>query len=173
MTRSMRGGVLALWAISAGPGCPEATECGDLGPPSMQLGEGAEAFSAVEAGHAYEPESGSQGGQHIWLALRLQGMHPGAYKLTGEDLPGPDVDVEIFSGDELWTEANPPAVPVAGYSVGDRIDMAGIRVVLSQGYYYYSTTSTDTDVDTDFTMQVRVEDSCGQELDQTIPMSFR
>lgn len=58
------------WLVSA----PDACKSPASGAPVMEIGQGAHAFATLQDGEAVTIEPGSQGGHHVWLALRLSGI---------------------------------------------------------------------------------------------------
>lgn len=59
------------WAVDFADECRPL----DAGPPELAIGEGIETFSALAPGGGVQMHLGSQGGYHIWLALRMKNLH--------------------------------------------------------------------------------------------------
>lgn len=61
--------VLSLLALSAIAGC-----AGDIGDASLSLGTGSWRYEPLEDGQTVELVRGAQGGWHVWLSVRTQGV---------------------------------------------------------------------------------------------------
>lgn len=89
--------------------------------PTLEIGVGEEDFTALADGDRLDPERGSQGGSHVWVALRAAGIDPGVEGFLAPDkhpptvsatLLGPDgaihgdayTDRDAFAGDETEAE---------------------------------------------------------------------
>ncbi|MEQ1569849.1 MAG: hypothetical protein ABMA64_29710 [Myxococcota bacterium] len=68
------------WALVWG-GCDELTDCEQaarVDEPELVVGWGEDTFErALEEGESVQVVSGSQGGQHVWLAVSTRGLAPG------------------------------------------------------------------------------------------------
>jgi len=112
---------LPTWAVAYADECrPEGA-----GPPEIFVGQGLEAYSAIEAGDTIEMQLGNQGGYHVWFSARMKNLHRAgcttqliaALKSTGEEL----CDIRV-----PWDY-----VPAGdGYC-----DMIGIRCVVSNSFF--------------------------------------
>lgn len=58
------------WLASAEDACKTPTS----GTPQLTIGQGRDSFSPVEENQVVPIEPGSQGGHHIWIALRIRGL---------------------------------------------------------------------------------------------------
>ncbi|MBX2800652.1 MAG: hypothetical protein KTR31_23430 [Myxococcales bacterium] len=130
-------------------GCPQELNCDALGPPSLELGQGAVQFAALSPGDPMEPEWGPQGGRHVWGALRTEGVFPGAFNLLAED-EVPTILAELLSDDGQLTFDTYEG-PLMG---GPVYELAGLQLVLP------------FDMPTDVAYAVRVEDACGSVLEE-------
>jgi hypothetical protein len=64
----------ALLGACGTPGSPDAGV--DAGEPRLEIGTGEGTFSSFEEGATLELFCGTQGAQHVWIALRAQGIDP-------------------------------------------------------------------------------------------------
>lgn len=81
--------------------CDPLTPCerAALVSPSLEIGVGEEVFSPLSEGDTLPLEYGSQGGQHVWIALRAHGLDPGNDAVVGRDRDPPQVLVSLLDGD--------------------------------------------------------------------------
>ncbi|HJL20140.1 MAG TPA: hypothetical protein RMH99_31025 [Sandaracinaceae bacterium LLY-WYZ-13_1] len=87
--RSLPFALLALLGLACDPVDP-APDGGTGGPdanvdPSLELGTGEGFFQPFEDGDTLDLVSGCQGSQHVWIALRAEGIDP----------RGPIIDLEL------------------------------------------------------------------------------
>jgi hypothetical protein len=66
------------WLASA----PDACKTPSSGDPVVVLGQGESAFAQLEDGAVVSLEAGPQGGHHVWLALRVNGLRQMGSRLT-------------------------------------------------------------------------------------------
>ncbi|MCO4772908.1 MAG: hypothetical protein KDA24_22945, partial [Deltaproteobacteria bacterium] len=78
-------------------GCP-GDPCADEVSGWIEVGEGTVGFKPIEDGAVLGVERGSQGGQHVWVSLQGDGMHPGSRDvsegLRNDDLPWISFELE-------------------------------------------------------------------------------
>lgn len=71
------------WMLMGWTGCDELTDCEQAAlveAPALEIGLGEEAFVAPLAdGDEVSVSYGSQGGQHLWLAIHTAGFAPGVH----------------------------------------------------------------------------------------------
>lgn len=107
----------STWAVAYADECRPL----DAGPPEVIVGQGIETFSPVPPGGEVPMEAGSQGGYHIWLALRMRNLHR-VGSITTLAVTRPSTAEELCNFKLPWD-----FTPVAG---GD-CDLAGIRCIVS------------------------------------------
>jgi hypothetical protein len=78
--------LVAVLAVTLGPGCGESTPAPDAGPAdpceaaaaagpaTVELGAGESTFIELNDGDTVDPVCGTQGGVHIWGAVRASGL---------------------------------------------------------------------------------------------------
>ena len=67
-----------VWITSASDAC-KAPSSGD---PVIELGQGESAFAPLHEGEVVSIEAGSQGGHHVWLALKVNGLRQMGSRLS-------------------------------------------------------------------------------------------
>lgn len=93
---------------------------------SVELGQGLDTFAPLHAGSAPVPELGPQGGQHLWLGVRLD-----------EPAPGP-VTIELRADDRAcsdcgWVEVGGFARDLDDPRIGDGpAEWAGLMLVVAR-----------------------------------------
>ncbi|MFO0757297.1 MAG: hypothetical protein U0359_12450 [Byssovorax sp.] len=73
---------------------PDACKTPSSGPPAIVIGRGNDAYAPVSEGEVVPIEAGPQGGYHVWLALRVEGLRQLGTEMT---ITGyfPDRDVTL------------------------------------------------------------------------------
>ena len=66
------------WIASA----PDACKTPSSGPPAVVIGQGEDAFAPLGDSEVVSIEAGPQGGHHVWLALRVNGLRQMGSRLT-------------------------------------------------------------------------------------------
>ncbi len=103
---------LALGLAVAGCG-------GDAGPVHpLVIGTGASAFEAVEPGEKIPLQMGPQGGYHVWLSFRAEGLRAERTLVTlaiRTDDPGLGADIEVTVPLEDDPDADPPGAMFIGF----------------------------------------------------------
>ena len=66
------------------------------GPPEFEVGTGAYAFEAVTSGEVLEIVHGPQGGDHVWLGVRVVNMQPKRFHLESTMVTVGDEEVVGF-----------------------------------------------------------------------------
>lgn len=150
----MRGTIrwIGAWWLAGCAGDP----CTDVGmvSPSLVLGIGEQGFErALEDGDVVRAETGSQGGHHIWPAVRTTGLVPGT---TRTALPArrnePTFLAELLDGDTLVSSRE------------TRLAMQGDTTSAELSLYRLSTSHLEDDqLDGQTPVVLRVEgtDVCG------------
>ncbi|MCO4772515.1 MAG: hypothetical protein KDA24_20955, partial [Deltaproteobacteria bacterium] len=117
-------------------------------------------------------ERGSQGGQHVWVSLQGDGMHPGSRDvsegLRNDDLPWISFELESIEG--LHSQENLLRQPLQ--EVGDGWGFLERRVpfrhwpVLPDDWADIPREEREEEMEgMDFTLRARVEDACGDVLE--------
>lgn len=143
--------------------CDRASEVARGG---LDVGLGEERFEqAIEDGMAVRPAFGSQGGQHLWLAVRTRGFAPGGASLLGDDR-----DVPVFTA-ELLDDETGELVTIQEYSWdamrGDEVEaelaLGEFFLPYGGGYYgdYYLEYGAPASEDATYVLRVTGEDVCG------------
>lgn len=90
-------GLLAVLAAACGGGSshvaqdggPDPDDAADGAPATLEMGSGESAFEpTVEAQHL-KLYAGTQGGHHVWLSYRSQGLSPNDIRMTLDVVPAP------------------------------------------------------------------------------------
>lgn len=125
-----------------------ADECRplDAGPPEVAVGQGIEAFSPLAPGGEVPLELGSQGGYHIWLALRMKNLHR-VGSTTTLTVTRPSTTEELCHVELPWD-----FTPVEG---GD-CDLTGIRCIV-----LYDATGLAGIVGAELHVEAKVVDATG------------
>ncbi|MBK8255097.1 MAG: hypothetical protein IPK82_20855 [Polyangiaceae bacterium] len=93
------------------------------GPPEVMVGQGLETFSPLSPAAPLMMEKGSQGGYHVWIALRQKNLHQkGSY--TSVSIERNDTLEELCAVEIPWD-----FTPIGDGEVG--CELAGIRCVVS------------------------------------------
>ena len=168
--------LLASAALIAGlAGCGDPSPCAALDPAEarLEVGEGRDRFAPLEPASPMEVERGNQGGQHIWVALRLAGIEPGSETLwdglSNDDLP----EVEsVVSGPDGVISADNRRPRVLARGERDEYLLLQNLVVIRHfaelpddwaGLDYAQVEADMEEVDHDLT--VWVQDACGTTLE--------
>lgn len=98
---------------------PDACKPEGAGEPSLEIGQGEQAFAPLADGEVVEPELGPQGGYHIWLALRMRNLHQaGTQTLIKARSP------------ELGIDLNPMHAALGYEATGGACELAGLKFLL-------------------------------------------
>lgn len=73
----------ADWALPPIDPCAPTPDA----PPVVTIGHDQEPFAPLAAGTVLEPQRGAQGGTHVWIALRMQGLAGDAKTFVWGDFP--------------------------------------------------------------------------------------
>jgi hypothetical protein len=108
-----------MWIVSA----PDACKTPSSGDPAVVLGQGESAFAPLENSEVVPIEAGTQGGHHVWLALRVTGLRQMGSRLTVRGY-FPDLAFELL----------PSASHVTLRKAGEKhCEIYGIRFQVDQG----------------------------------------
>jgi len=88
------GRLIAFSTLVWNAGC-EQFECGDVDP-VLRVGMGKKSFTPIQDGDLLYSERGSQGGQHVWVALETEGVN----------LDEPNLSLSLRYGDEVIGEGD-------------------------------------------------------------------
>jgi len=99
---------LSLALVLLLPACLTCEQLADEGS-SLELGTGTAAFESIQEGEVLEAAWGSQGGQHVWSALRGSGLRGGSpdSPTEGTSDSAPSVHFEIFDVDGHYAQWGP------------------------------------------------------------------
>ncbi len=179
MTRPLvRPVVLAL--LLALVGC-SSDPCADGVVPWIEIGEGWTGFADLADGATLQVERGSQGGQHVWLSLRGDGMHPGSRDLSEglakDDLPW--ISFEIESDEGIHSNENLLRQPLdegdEGWEFVERRISFRHWVVLPDDWADIPRSEREAEMEAmEFVVRARVEDACGDTLEdeRTVFLTF-
>lgn len=151
------GSLLLLLLLTA---CEEATVCERAAEfdPVLEPGVGEDAFAPLADGDVLTADFGNQGGQHVWLALRAEGVNPGVKNLLGGDRDAPRVDVLLLDAEgAVWGEGHSQATAFVGNEAAS--ELTGLQLFLD----FYAN-DADLDLPEEFRLAVTLEDSCGTTL---------
>lgn len=82
------------WIASA----PDACKGPSSGASAVEIGKGESAFAPLDEGEVVAIEAGPQGGYHVWLALRVNGLRQQGSRLTVKgDFPDPAYTLPPFT----------------------------------------------------------------------------
>jgi hypothetical protein len=145
-------------------------EAATIDEPVLTIGVGEKVFErAVAEGDALPVESGSQGGQHVFLAVRTSGFAPGRRQFlsTDEDIPTFHVvwtdSVGTLYGEQWIAERAMEGDPVEAELALGRVFVPD---VWGAGYDYgYAPPS-------DLRLLVEGEDACGTALSSEVAVSL-
>jgi len=156
-------------------GCAELEPCEEaarVGEPLLTIGVGEHGFElAVEDGDALPVESGSQGGRHVFLAVRTTGFVPGRrmFLSTDEDIPTFHVvwtdSAGALYGEQWIAERAMEGDPIDAELALGRVFVPDIWG--TGGTYEYSDTPP-----ADLTLAVEGEDVCGTVLESGVHVSL-
>jgi hypothetical protein len=141
------GYLLGLTACGEPMNCEELTELDA----TLEIGQGEHRFERLDEGVSMELHYGSQGGQHVYLAAQVGGLHPGTKSLSGHSGDAPIVTFSLWRGGELLNEAT----VVNQRPVGDGYGAEFVGVPMSIWYEDLSEGQTE------FTVRAEAIDSCG------------
>ena len=161
------------WILGVLAGCEVMEPCEEaatIDEPLLTIGVGEQRFDrAVEEGEALPLESGSQGGRHVFLAVRTSGFAPGRrnFLSTDEDIPTFHV---------VWTDT---ADTMYGEQWIAERAMEGdpIEAELALGRVFVPDVWGGTDDDgyappADLVLAVEGEDACGTVLSSALSVSL-
>jgi hypothetical protein len=147
--------------------CEEAATVDE---PLLAIGIGEKVFErAVEEGDALPLESGSQGGRHVFLAVRTSGFAPGRrmFLSTDEDIPTFHVvwtdSVGTMYGEQWIAERAMEGDPIEAELALGRVFVPD---VWGSGYDYGYTPPSDV------VLAVDAEDACGTALSSEVAVSL-
>jgi len=172
---------LALASLLLLAGCPAADPCADDVDPWIEIGEGWDGFAGLADGTTLQVERGSQGGQHVWLSLRGDGMHPGSRDisegLAKDDLPW--IEFELESADGVHSNENLLRQPLEEWEdawgfVERRVSFRH-WVVLPDDWADIPRSEREAEMEgMEFVVRARVEDACGDTLvdERTVFLTF-
>lgn len=110
---------------------PDACKTPSSGSPAIDLGQGVSGFTPLAEGQEVPIEAGAQGGYHMWLALRVNGLRQMGSRLTVQGA-FPDLDVAILPVTMIATLRRAEEGPCEIYGVRFRVD-AGLPVETIRG----------------------------------------
>jgi hypothetical protein len=149
-------------------GCP-GDPCTDDLSPTLVLGGGIEGFRAIEDGDILPVERGSQGGQHIWLSIIGDGMHPGSQDvsegLRKDDLPW--ISFEMHAPDGTYSNDNLLRQPLqeiadGGWGFLERRVSFRYWSVLPDDWTEIPREQREAELEAmDFVVSGTIEDACG------------
>ena len=152
-------------------GC-SSDPCTDDVSPTLELGEGIDGFRPIVDGDVLVVERGSQGGQHVWISVRGDGMHPGSQDvsegLRKDDLPwisfaltGPD---GVYSNENLLRQPLQP-LDDDGWGFLDRRVSFRYWSVLPDNWADITREQREMELEAmEFVVSGTVEDACGDVL---------
>jgi hypothetical protein len=135
------GLLLGLTACSGDLSCEELAEFEAI----AELGQGERRFSAIDA--EIDVHYGPQGGQHVFLAAHLSGLHVGNKRPAGEGYEPPQVNFKLSRDGVTYGEA----LVIDQHPMGSSLDAHVVGVPMNVGY----------DEAGEFTLTVEAADSCG------------
>lgn len=107
------------WIASA----PDACKTSSSGPPEVVIGQGESAFAPLSDGEVVPIEAGPQGGHHVWLALRVNGLRQMGSLLTLKGrFPELAREVPLFTSRVTLRKAG-----------NDQCEIFGVRFQVDQG----------------------------------------
>jgi hypothetical protein len=115
------------WITSA----PDACKTPASGAPAIVIGQGASAFAPLEEGAVVPIEKGPQGGHHVWLALRVNGLRQMGSRLTVEGYY-PDLGFKVRPFTSYVTLRKTAESHCEIYGIRDQVDQ-GIPVEQVRG----------------------------------------
>lgn len=160
----MRGRALVVGMLGLGCGGREPCELAAEVEPSLELGSGESSFTRLSDGQVMHQEYGPQGGSHLWVALRVEGLVPGQRRLF-QDKDAPTVELTLTStaDDQVWGSA------IMDWSAfrGDEAEseLHGAQLMLSWGI--------EDVIEAPFTLWGQVEDVCGTLVDAEVDVEVK
>jgi len=107
------------WIASA----PDACKTPASGAPAVVIGKGESAFAPLEDSEVVSIEAGPQGGHHVWLALRVNGLRQMGSRLkVGGTFPDLAYELPPFTSRITLRKAG-----------GDHCEIHGVRFQVDQG----------------------------------------
>ena len=107
------------WIASA----PDACKTPSSGAPAVVIGHGEDAFAALDESEVVSIEAGPQGGHHVWLALRVNGLRQmGSHLTVRGHFPELAHDLPPFTSGVTLRRAG-----------DDRCEIYGVRFQVDQG----------------------------------------
>lgn len=149
--------LLALLACAPDDACAEAERF----EPTLELGQGVEAFEELPDGASLVAASGPQGGHHLWASLRAEGLAVGTKRVVGDDEPAPSAEISLTGGDgAVWGEGLRQNRPWQGDA--QQSETIGIQVFLVRGW-----------PSEELVLEAVVEDGCGTEVSDRRTVTVR
>jgi len=147
---------------AAGAGCQRVTcEEADAAEPSCEIGSGADGFTPLAEGDTLAIDYGSQGGNHVWVALHTTGIATGTtispYAEGNPDIRLWFTDVEGGLLAEMTTRADYAALGEGA------LEFSGLQFVV-EPYDWASTLGSDARV----SLHATVEDRCGHVVEDEV-----
>ncbi len=136
-------------------------------------GDGDAVFVPITDGAVLAVERGSQGGQHVWAALRARGLDPGSEDisegLANDDLPWVEFQLEsdegVHSSDNLLRRPLDRTDGPEPYGLMDRQVQFRHWVSLPPDWADQDMGEVEAALEeVDFTLRVILEDACGDTL---------
>lgn len=129
--------------------------------PSMRLGTGETSFTPLHDGDQVEQVWGGQGGSHVWIAYRAEGLVTGQDGVFKPYEPGPSVALSLTSGDGTPIGDGSSQRALHGDETG--AEVAGIQL--------YLWPNEDLELDLSLvTLQADLVDTCGTELTRSVDL---
>ena len=88
----LAGLLVALVGCDADVDCEEAAAVA----PTLRVGVGEYDYAPIDHGDVVEVDHGGQGGSHIWVSLRTEGLVPGRVFFGAEKVPAPSGSFSLW-----------------------------------------------------------------------------
>jgi hypothetical protein len=169
-----------LTGLTGLTGCADPSNCSALDPADarLELGEGQDHFSPLDPGTTMEVERGNQGGQHIWVAVRAEGIAPGSETLwdglSNDDLP--EVEAVVTGPDGVISADNRRPRVLARGERGEYLLLQNMVVIrhfaeLPDNWAELDYAEVEADMEeVDHDLTVRIEDVCGVTVAASAPI---
>jgi hypothetical protein len=158
----------ALLTLVAASACDPEDPCALADEASMEPGQGEDAFTALAEGDRLVREWGSQGGEHVWIALRTHGIDPGRRASPGRN-PGPLIEVSLQSAGVEVGNGVSAREPLIGEP--ESAELLGLRMVLDPWLLYDEETGEDTSPD-EAVLTLSLTDACGTTLERALDVRW-
>lgn len=163
-----RRSLLFALLIPAIYGCDEEDPCAVAASvePALRLGTGEDAFHALHEGDHVDVTYGSQGGRHVWMAVRTEGVDPGKSTLIGEDQPGPVLRFTLWSADGVLLGEGGTQQPLEGDPLA--AELVGQELYVD---WYGETTGAPSPDLSALLVRAELTDRCGVELVEEVAIT--